>query len=1499
MASKRKNRSRQAQLAFDALAIEGGLLSPEWLSRVAQLQAGSQSESDYRVPKGLNLRDEIGRYWRIAQAHWAEFAQGRNANADGKALAERFVTSLLRDSFGFASLAVTEPMVIAGRAYPIGHTTLGGRVPVVIAPPDAGLDDASPAFGDSGRRRTAFGLTQEFLNAHEGALWGLTSDGNRVRISRDNASLTRPAWIEADLVRIFTEERYADFAALWLLVHETRFGREEQPATDCVLENWRNAGREEGTRAREDLRRGVEAALIALGQGFLAHSSNGELRTNLQSGTLATKDYFNQLLRLVYRMIFLLTVEERGLLHPPGTNDEAVSLYAQGYAMRRLRERSVRRNAHDRFSDLWEAVKIAFRGLAAGEPRLGLPALAGIFAITQCPALDVAKLENRWLMLAMFKLAWLREEGALARVNWRDMGPEELGSVYESLLELVPEITHDGRQFEFAGEGGSVGHARKETSSYYTHDAIVQALLDCTLEPAIKEAVAQYPEGAVAALLSLAVVDPACGSGHFLLGAARRLAMHVARLQANGTPSALQYRRALRDVVSRCIYGVDLNPMAVELCKVGLWMEALDPELPLTFLDAHIQRGNALLGTTPDLMANGIPDDAWDAIADDDKDVARALRKRNKAEAGGQRALQFNSARRIDEERKVVARAVAALEEASDRTAEALANKEAQWDQILNSAEYKHQKLAADTWCAAFVWPKQHGELDDAAPTNDIWRRVRDGEGVGTDATLSLVRRLSDQFGFFHWHLQFPQIFVKGGFDIVLGNPPWKPLSPDVKEFFSVYDPGVRNADAETQGEVVGRLLENPAVHAEWDAYCDRLYRSVHFFRNSGAYQMFAPGNLGKGDFNIYRMFVERALTMVRLRGYAAQLVPENLYNGANAMALRKELFDRFQLRALFGFENAREVWFTGIDSRTKFCLYVAQRGGATACFPALFGLRTTDALQAATSGQTLGIPVSLVAEFSPNALAVMEFTSQQEIDIAKKMYARWPKFGDEIEGLPQRQYMREVDMDKQRRLFTDDPSGVPVYEGRMVWQYDHRAKAYKSGRGRSAEWVDLEWGSPRKGITPQWYISQVHLPERILDRVASYRIGFCDVASPTNERSLVAAIIPPSTVCGHKVPTLMFRPSSAAYAVLWVAVANSFVLDFLVRKKVSLTMSYTVVDSLPLPRQMENSTAMKRIVLLSARLTCTSPEMAGFWTLLCADGWLPGEDPEVPRGCTEPAERIEVRAELDAVVAWEIYGVTRDEIEFILSTFPTSKKYEEQEFGEFRTQRLIFEIYDSMAEAERTGKPYQTRLNPPPADPSVVHPSHGGQVLPFRVAAPKTVQPAHSPPDRQLPAWSPGLLPAAAAATGLNLSGGSWATSLSGFDLGMTALAAVLRNVGGPSSREAVERAVVLTVLPGMLQTKLDIESAGTWRQVIGPSNIAITSIASVAIPWDEVVQHARIEQVLDDALDGRWSAGPDVQDAPSRELDARAIVSLSWLAHSRAEDQEVTNQLGVLRAG
>jgi hypothetical protein len=323
-----------------------------------------------------------------------------------------------------------------GREYALTLEALGGRAPIVVVPPSDDLDRASDHLPVDGRRRSAASALQDWLNASADVLWGLCCNGERLRLVRGNASLTRPAYIEADLRQIFEADGFADFAALWLLIHATRFGPPGSPAGDCALERWRESGGKEGLVVRERLRDGVEAALLAFGSGFL--SENPALRERVQGGELPLTEYFEQLLRLVYRLIFLLVVEERGLLHAPDATGTARRLYVEGYSLSSLRERAVWRTAWDRHHDHWEGLLVVFAALAQGEPRLGLPALGGLFQAELMPDLEQARLPNRALMLAVYRLAWMKDGAALVSINWRDMKTEELGAVYESLLELTP-----------------------------------------------------------------------------------------------------------------------------------------------------------------------------------------------------------------------------------------------------------------------------------------------------------------------------------------------------------------------------------------------------------------------------------------------------------------------------------------------------------------------------------------------------------------------------------------------------------------------------------------------------------------------------------------------------------------------------------------------------------------------------------------------------------------------------------------------------------------------------------------------------------------------------------------------------------------------------------------------------------------------------------------------------------------------------------------------------
>ena len=1274
---------RTAEIGLTTISIEGGLIAP---AQIAAIAAAAPSAAEYGTPRGVTLRDEITRYFRIAQAHWRSYARLENPSA---AQVGAFVRGLLSEAFGFDDLAGPANHERGGHHYPIALEARGGRVPIVVAAPIADADAFHKALSEFGdgmtdgqSRRSPVMLLQDWLNASDGALWGLVFAGDRLRLMRDNASFTRPAWIEADLGAILRDEIYADFTALWLLIHASRFGAAGTPMTECALERWREASAQAGTAARERLGENVVEVLEKLGQGLI--DANPGLRDRLVDGRLALPAFFEQLLRLVYRLIFLAVAEERGLLHVEA-GSPAANLYAENYGFAHLRERATRRAAHDHHGDAWEGMKIAFAGLARGEPILALPALGGLFVPDATPDLDTAAIPNRAFLAAIFRLSWLIErDGRRVRINWRDMATEELGSVYEGLLELVPMLADHGRTFAFAGGAEARGNARKVSGSYYTPDALVQALLDSALDPVLERAQA---EGGADSILALTVIDPACGSAHFLLGAARRMALRVATLR---DPDAPDLQAALRDVVRHCIHGVDRNPMAVELAKVALWIETVQPGKPLGFLDANIRCGDALLGVFDlDALAEGIPDEAYKPLTGDDKETAFWFRKRNKAEREGQASFDWEQGGGSGLPPARLARDDRGFRALPEDTPDDIGRKRERFSE--HDAGWWTDKAACDLYVAAFLVPKTGGlpanPSTSAIPTTgSIRTRLAGGQVLGPLEAHAIA--LTSVARAFHWPLMFPAVMEAGGFDVVLGNPPWETMSPDAKEFYATYDPAVRFMTPADQRARIEELREGPGISEEWDTYTRHLYTTANFFKESGRYKLFAEGHLGKGDFNIYRMFVELALHLVKKGGHAAQFVPENLYNGANATAIRKHLFEQCSLQKLVGFENTGRVWFD-IDTRAKFCFYSATSGGKTTSFAAAFGVNSTEKLSALGPQLAFDIPVAMVKEFSPDALAVAEIAHTSDITIARKLYTRFPKFGAIMEDLPRRKYSRELDMGNDRKDFSNAPDGLPVYEGRMIEAFDHRAKAWISGRGRAAVWQDLAFEAPDKGIRPQWRLAESDIPSKLRGRWRQYRLGFCDVASPTNQRSLVAAIIPPNVVCGDKVPTVVMEGGSELDYLLILSAMNALCIDFIARKKIALKMAFNIVDTIPLPRCYTAKPVEKEIVRRALRLTAIGPEMAALWKTSSETLEI---DTSHEKPIVNPQHRRSLRAELDVLIARDLYGLTRDEMRYILDpvdilgvgagfeTFGALKRAEERTFARrFLTRELILGAWDSL----------------------------------------------------------------------------------------------------------------------------------------------------------------------------------------------------------------------------
>lgn len=874
---------------------EGGLLPADLLQRIADgdRTLDGLRASDYHLDPGERLNERITRAWTRLTSAWRAFDDARQklppGDAGGALTRDRWL-QILFDELGYGRLVQKPAIQIEDKQYPIFSQWL--NTPIHFVGAGISLDQRTAGVrGAAGQ--SPHSLVQELLNRSPDRLWGIVSNGLILRVLRDNVSLTRQAYLQFDLEAMLSGEVYSDFALLWLICHESRV--EAPRPEECWLERWSRTAAETGTRALDALRQGVEEAIERLGAGFLAHPANRRLHEQLADGQLDPLDYYRILLRLVYRLLFLFVAEDRDALLDPTADNLSKDRYTAHYSTAHLRELASKRRG-GRHHDRYEQLKLVMGALHDhGQPSLALPPLGSyLWDPAAIGPLTDAMLANEDLFAAVRSLATVDHDHIRRAVDFRNLGAEELGSVYESLLELHPTINRATRDFRLDAVTGS---ERKTTGSYYTPTSLISSLLDTALEPVLDEA-ARKPN-AEEAILSLAVVDPACGSGHFLIAAANRIAKRLAAIRSDDPePSPGETRAALRDVVGRCVHAVDVNPMAVELCKVSLWMEALEPGRPLSFLDHKVVLGNSLLGTTPELIAAGIPAEAFKPILGDDKKVVGELRKHNDRQLAGQLSFDITGDR-VDADTHAIAAQAAALAEVDDNSLAGVREQQHRFQHLLDSPERRRAQLAGDTWCTAFVARK---DADSVPITQDMLRRVLSGgqRSVTTDE-LAVVTAARADYSFLHWHVAFAAIWERGGFDIVLGNPPWERVKLQEKEFFAARSPAIANApNKAARDRLIKSLADNgPALYEAFEKAKREAEGASHLIRNTGRYPL-----CGRGDVNTYAVFTELARDALSPTGHVGLVVPTGIATDSTTQHFFRSLADTRALRSLFDFQN-------------------------------------------------------------------------------------------------------------------------------------------------------------------------------------------------------------------------------------------------------------------------------------------------------------------------------------------------------------------------------------------------------------------------------------------------------------------------------------------------------------------------------------------------------------------------------------------------------------------
>ncbi|KAF3462127.1 Eco57I restriction-modification methylase domain-containing protein [Ralstonia pseudosolanacearum] len=763
-------------MIYPSIRIEGSILSPDVLDRLEDL--AGQRPTDFGMEGTAKVKDEIARAWADAQDYWRIFQRKlESLRTDSPATTEtrqQWVLPLL-GLLGYQLEYQPRSAEANGKLYPLSHRVVnrGGTVVHVVGARDPAGLDRKPEPRPGLLRMSAHAMAQEYVNLAD-ELYAIVTNGRVLRLLRDSSRLIKLTYLEFDLDRIFGDGLFADFAVLYRLLHASRLPANRDEAGQSWIERYHQDSLDAGSRIRDGLSKAVELAIVGLGNGFLRHKANDELRGRIANGDLPADEFYKQLLRLIYRLLFLMVIEERGLVFPNGTPARQREIYTQFYSLMRLRRISEKRHLADRrHADLWPALLATFSLFEAGGTglKLGVPPLAGdLFERQAIATLASYSLGNDTVLMALraLNLYTHPDTGQLIRVNYGALNVEEFGSVYEGLLEYEPVVIPDGTQTTFAFKRGD---ERANTGSHYTPDELVQPLIKHSLDHLIAERLkAPDPE---AALLSLRVADVACGSGHILLAAARRIGQELAIVRTGeDQPSPLAMRAAVRDVIRHCIYGVDLNPLAVELCKVALWLEAHVPGEPLSFLDHHIKCGNAIVGYVrrEDIETRGVPSEAFATMPSDDKDVAAALRQRNKIERRGQIALKFDPEveRRLD----VALRGWHELQALPEHTPEEVEAKRMQFEALSRSPEALWLEQLADIPIAQFYIPKVNG-APGVHMTEEEFRQCWKGERKPQSKAAAEAWAIAERKRFFHWFLEFPDVMANDGFDCILGNPPY------------------------------------------------------------------------------------------------------------------------------------------------------------------------------------------------------------------------------------------------------------------------------------------------------------------------------------------------------------------------------------------------------------------------------------------------------------------------------------------------------------------------------------------------------------------------------------------------------------------------------------------------------------------------------------------------------------------------------------------------------
>jgi uncharacterized protein (DUF433 family) len=1332
-------------MKYTTINIQGNLISEEILQKIEKAEAQGQLATDFGFDPGSNIRSEIEYSWSRIKLDWKNFNNKSQilpaSDPYGTSLSRKWMEQFL-SSIGF-DLSRQKSSLIGdnNQSYSISNTAENiDNLPVHIVGfiepthPDKNTLDIKTSGGTT--RFSPHGTMQEYLNVTE-HIYGIATNGLYLRLIRDCGRLIKLTYVEFDIKRMMDEDKYSEFTLLYRLLHASRFPRNKAEADQCLLEKYYQDSIETGNRIRDGLSKAVKLSLEALGNGFIQHESNIILREKIKSGDLSSKDYYRQLLRVIYRFLFLMVTEERDLVYDPDDKTESTQklkkIYLQFYSIARLRKLSENRYVYEaQFNDLWQGLVNTFRLFEGGGNgiKLGIQPLDGdLFNYRAIRDLQESIINNKLLLECVRNLNEFQDQNKnLVPINYRSLDVEELGSVYEGLLELHPVIENieatNPSHINFTFHEGT---DRKTTGSYYTRPDLVNELIKSALIPVIEErlkANTGNKEAQAKALLKLKVCDAAAGSGHMLLAAARTIAWYLARVQSGEeNPAPSIYRKCLREVIQHCIYAVDYNPDAVELCKLALWLEGHNSGKPLSFLDHKIRNGNSLVGVTDlSVLQKGIPDNAFNAVTGDDKTICQELKKENaKYNKTKQVTLDFDQTAPLDT--KSFTGDYKVLEDMEQDDLEGVKQVKTRFDKLRSNHIWFKEWRACNLWTAAFFWNYTE-ENKKAAPNSERLEKFLNHPAAAYGPMIGKADALSMEHKFFHWPLEFPDVFEHGGFDVMLGNPPWERIKLQEQEYFSTRDSNIANARTAAERKNAIKLLPqtNPSLYQEYINSCHDAEANTKFIRESGNFKLTA-----RGDINTYAIFAELFYKNISSIGFASVILPTGIATDSTTSLFFSTLMEGGNIKSLYDFVNEKML-FPDVLHNFHFSMFTItgeKRKNKTSDFS--FNNQLVEHLQQEI--RHFSLSSSEIKIVNPESKTLPVLTSKYDSKIILKVHNENNILAKEgsFPKVWNTNLFSLFHMTNDSGLFLNQAENgtVPLYESKMFYQYDHRYGTYNSENDERLHMLPktelYNYVNPEFSVSSSFYVPRIAVEDRVKDNWKyNWFLAFRAISSAQLERTFTATIIP---FCGVGNSSILINPvgGNSLDVGMLLSVFNSIPFDYVTRQKASgANLNFFKVRQLPLPSPKVLKDYYLLVIPIIIELTYTGWDIKVFaddiwkeagdelkvvitkqWEENKKDTgsheWAPPDWCEIDNeGCPLPPfkwdeeRRAVLKAKLDAIYA-KLYGLTTEELRYILDpqdvygedfpgeTFRVLKDKEMKLYGEYRTRRLVLDAFNKL----------------------------------------------------------------------------------------------------------------------------------------------------------------------------------------------------------------------------